>query len=152
MDGRVDELTLREVVPDPLGSVIHLMACSEIHRVWTVLDLCRLFIPPIEFGQCIFGIRSSRIVGFSTWALFSAETTRCFINRSRPLEPADWRGGDDLWIVDFIAPFGDARDFASAFKKELCRRYPYQKSLRAVRGYPHRHRRVIKLARAPTPQ
>ena len=142
---RTAELTLCDTVPDPARSVFQLMTASAIHRTWTVVDICRLIIPPIELSQCFFAVRSSRVVGFSTWGLFSPETTKDFINRSRPLEPADWSGGNDLWIVDFIAPHGDARDFVSALKVELCRRFPSHESLRAVRGYPDRHRRIIRL-------
>jgi cytolysin-activating lysine-acyltransferase len=144
---RAAELILRDAVPDPIGAAVLLMADSAIHRTWTALDIRRLIVPPIELRQCMFAVRSSRVVGFCSWALFSLETTKCFINRSRPLQPADWNGGDDLWIVDFIAPFGDARDFAASFKRELCRRFSFHSALRAIRGYPGRHRRVITLAR-----
>ncbi len=90
-----------------LGEVAWLALHSETHRGYWIETIERVFLTPIELGQFRIYRRGGLPMGFVTWAWLNAAAERDFIADARDLEPEDWRGGDRLWYMDMIAPFGD---------------------------------------------
>jgi hemolysin-activating ACP:hemolysin acyltransferase len=143
--GREDVVSL--VLPsqekDPVKCACGLLVQSRIHRYWTVRDLYRLIIPPIERNQCIFAYFNANLIGFCTWGCFSKEVAQHFISGIRVLTPYDWESGDDLWIVDAIAPYGYVSLLGKKIYALLKERFPSTPVFHAIRHYPNRHRRII---------
>jgi cytolysin-activating lysine-acyltransferase len=93
----------------PLESVLFLMSASEVHREWTIEDLSRLVAPPLALTQCEIFVRDGWPVAFISWAFLNKVAADGFIDGTRKLQPDDWSSGDQLWIIDIIAPYGDIR-------------------------------------------
>lgn len=91
-----------------------LMARSRVHYRWTIQDFVRLIYPPAELGQVVAARNpDGRVVGFATIGLFSPEVSAGYIDKTRKILPRDWRSGDELWLVDVVAPDGAARFITS---------------------------------------
>lgn len=90
---------------------VALATASPRHRNWTVADIERLFWPPIIAGQCLVAIEDDKPVGFMSWAFLSEDVATGFANRTRILQADEWASGEQLWIIDLIAPFGHCKEF-----------------------------------------
>lgn len=102
--------------PEILGTVLWLMMHSQLHRNWFVHDLQRLVLPPVQLMQFRLYRTEERYFAFVSWAWLTEEAERGFISGNRLLQPEDWRAGDRLWFIDFIAPFGGTTQVA----RDLC--------------------------------
>ena len=132
------------------GRIASLCVYSSIHEKWTAHDLMRLFLTPILLNQYrvfmaqdypnLFG-EEDRPVGFVTWGLFNDEAIQAYTQRTRKLAPTDYDSGDDVWVIDFCAPFGGTREMVRDMRRELSIRYP-QKSARWIRNSQTPHRRL----------
>tara|TARA_R110000744_G_scaffold298194_1_gene407861 strand:+ start:744 stop:1145 length:402 start_codon:yes stop_codon:yes gene_type:complete len=100
-----------------LDDALDLMMYSDIHRKWSVGDLHRLIIPPISLGQFGFLRTGGKPVSLLTWAWLTKEAEKGYIEGTRKIQPKDWDAGDELWVVDFIAPFGRVREAVAYFKQ-----------------------------------
>lgn len=103
-----------------LGAVVDLMSLSPVHQSWTVADMQRLVVPPIELHQRVFVVDQGSLVGWGSWAFLSDEAEQGFISGSRKLRPEDWSSGSKIWLIDAIAPHGHAREITSMIRKTLC--------------------------------
>jgi cytolysin-activating lysine-acyltransferase len=113
-----------DAMREPVGAAIRLMILSDLHRRWTVSDLDRLIVPPIEMGQCLFAIKERSPIAFVSWALFSEEVSMVFANHMRPLRREDWQSGTQLWIIDFIGTFGFVPEIVQMLREYGKQRYP----------------------------
>lgn len=134
-------------INDPLGVAIRLMMQSPLHRRWTIGDVERLILPPINHDQSLFAVRDGVHVALATWALFSEESRLVFVNQLRPLGEQDWQSGRQLWVIDFIGPFGLVPKTAQLLKEYLCNRYPENQEAFAIRYKDYG--RVRRLSRWP---
>ncbi len=93
-----------------VGCVTWLCIHSPVHRQLFVQDLEWRVLPPVILGQYKLVV-DSKVGGLPTayvsWAFLSAEAERTYRETHR-LRPDDWRSGDNLWLVDFVTPFGGA--------------------------------------------
>jgi len=96
------------------GQMCALAAYSPVHRKWAVSEAARLFMPPIVLRQ-FFMLEDGS--AFATWGWLSKEVSDGWINRTRKLMPDDWKSGDSLWFMDFIAPFGNAKTLIRELRK-----------------------------------
>ncbi len=68
-------------------------------------DLEWLAMPPLVLGQCKLYVRDEAPLAFASWAFLSAEAAARYAANGR-LAPADWKSGEEAWLVDLVAPFG----------------------------------------------
>ena len=89
-----------------VGAAVLLMQHSHLHCRWRVPDFERLLVPPYKFQQfrCYKG--EQRMVGLVTWAYLSDECAEALTLGTRKMQGADWRSGNQTWLIDVIAPFG----------------------------------------------
>ena len=92
----VNEINYKDILTLCLG--------SEVHRQWFVKDIERLFIKPLEDDLARLFYRDGKIIGFGSWAFLSDEVTDAFITGSRKLQSDDWKSGNNIWVIDAIAP------------------------------------------------
>jgi len=93
-----------------LEPVLHLMHLSPHHRAYTVDTMLRCIVPPLHLGQHIGIERKRKLVAWASWAWMTQDKANAFLVGDYNIQPGDWRAGESLVIMDFIAPHGDARD------------------------------------------
>jgi cytolysin-activating lysine-acyltransferase len=98
-----------------MGELIGLMARSPRHRDHKLADIRWLVVPAIRTGQYSLATAQSKSNGYTSpvaavlWASVSDEVDKRIAgDLSAPirLAPREWKGGDNLWLVDAI---GDNR-------------------------------------------
>lgn len=79
-------------------------------RLAFVADLEWRVMPPLVLDQAKLYMRDSMPLAFVTWALLSEPVAERYRQAPHHLAPADWRSGEQPWIIDLFAPFGGAQD------------------------------------------
>ena len=106
---------------------ISLFCQSEHHRRWSLEVIPRLITAPLRQGKMkIFYSELGVPEGLFSHIFFDDATQVKFLERTRSIQPEDWvkgPGGGTLWIVDLIAPFGNAAQIARKAQKELSELY-----------------------------
>jgi len=95
-----------KTVSQVLGEIVWLMSQSPIHKQLFIGDLEWFCMPPVLLEQFrIFnGPNAPAAVAF--WASVSEETELRLEAGAHKLRPDEWKGGDRLWLIDLVAPFG----------------------------------------------
>jgi cytolysin-activating lysine-acyltransferase len=91
-----------------LGEMLWLYSMSEIHRKWPISAMHQWLLPALMHKQYRIYHQGKKPVGFVTWAYLSKEIEEAYVRSPGTLQPKDWNSGDRGWMLDFIAPFGDA--------------------------------------------
>lgn len=120
---------------DVLGAAVALMAASPLHERWIVRDISRLMMPPLHLGQYVCVWDMGRMVALATWASLTDEAAQGYVSGQRRLQPEDWNGGHDLWLIDAIAPWGHARQVTSLVRATLRDRGHKGHKIRFRRNY-----------------
>lgn len=133
-----------------LGAVVRLCNGVSPYDRYTIADIHRLFLPPIVCDQCWEFVSAGITAGFVSWALFDDERAQAFL-KQRPILPEDWRSGDQLWVIDWIAPHVPVAQMAQMgrFLRAVWReRYPDIDELYFTRSnQPHQLRSFKRKAR-----
>lgn len=116
-----------EAVPVPveltvggaLGEIAWLMAQSAAHRHFFLADLEWMVLPPVTLGQYRLFQIERRPVAVAFWAHLTAEIEQRLENGLMRLKPTEWAGGDRLWLIDLIAPFGHAEAFLADLRRTV---------------------------------
>ncbi|MEL6954389.1 MAG: toxin-activating lysine-acyltransferase [Pseudomonadota bacterium] len=90
------------------GQMVWLYSMSSLHRNWAMSSLHRWVLPPLRHKQYRLYHRGMQPVGLVTWAHMSDDVELAYVRNTQSLTPNDWVSGKRSWIIDFIAPFGDA--------------------------------------------
>jgi cytolysin-activating lysine-acyltransferase len=117
-----------------LGKLAWLWMNSPLHRDWTVDLLSGFALPPIELGQYLLLERDGMPVAYCSWAHLSSRAEAAYMLDASHIALADWNGGDHLWFVDWVAPFGKADSWE--MKKQLEEKFPTSvaRAIRVKRG------------------
>ncbi|SEL90312.1 cytolysin-activating lysine-acyltransferase [Roseateles sp. YR242] len=90
-----------------LGSAVWMWMHSDSHRNMPLHALQTLLLPAIKHRQFVLASEQGKPVFFLTWAMLTQEAERRYLAHSPLAMPeADWVGGDRMWILDWVAPFG----------------------------------------------
>mgnify|MGYP001545289269 CR=1 FL=1 len=105
---------------EKLGAVTKLVTRTREYRSFIVSALHVWIEPAIDFDQIrVFYNTSGEPVGYVTWAWLDPRARERFIHDPRFLfHPSDWTEGPELWILDFVAPFGHASDMWKQLRTE----------------------------------
>ena len=108
-----------------LGQAACVMMHSPAHKHMFISDLEWLLVPPIGLKQFRLWRRDNLPVAFASWAFLSEDVAARFADSvkqgqtwGRRLAPADWRSGDQLWLIDLVCPFGGIEEAARQLKSE----------------------------------
>ena len=86
---------------------------SDLHRHYTLADFHAFAIEPIICKSCLFLHRGHIPVGFVSWAWLTPQESQQFLDETLSLDMAHYTRKQapeyELWGIEFIAPFGDAR-------------------------------------------
>tara|TARA_E500000318_G_C3520920_1_gene196348 strand:+ start:306 stop:761 length:456 start_codon:yes stop_codon:yes gene_type:complete len=111
-----------------IGEAVRLMSCSRHHQTYTVRDIERYVAAPIVAGRAsmFYDEDEDDIAGFITHTFLTQEAEDGFISGKRPLQIEDWMTEPDdgqLWLIDFVAPYGGVDMITRAYRRQLAHRY-----------------------------
>lgn len=123
-----------------IGHAVWLMSRSPLHKHLMITDIEWLVTPPIMLGQFHLWERAGNPYGFASWAFLGGEAEeRIVTNGIRRLMPTDWKSGDQLWLIDFVCPFGGQ----DALIEELKTRILSNQRLKMLQAAPGGRRSVV---------
>ena len=102
-----------------LGSVAWLMMSSPAHKHLFITDFEWLVVPPILHKQFRIWRRRNVPVAYACWAYLNEAAETRLRNGVRRLAPGEWKSGDNLWLVDLVAPFGGGEAAARDLKETV---------------------------------
>lgn len=127
-----------------LTGILDLMTRSARHRAFTIADFERLVLPPLLANQAVILNDGQRIVAFGSVAALNEEAAQGYRDGTRKLQPGDWNSGDEIWLMDAIAPFGHARQLTTAIRAACRARGLAGRHIHFRRTYPDGSTRISK--------
>ena len=89
--------------------IVGLMANSPYHKKFTIQDIMRTVVPPLQLGQYNIFRAQNEPLGYVSWAWLTPNAGLGYATRQRRLEPADWSAGNQLWVISVIGLTIDPR-------------------------------------------
>jgi len=117
-----------------LGKLAWLWMNSPLQRDWPVELLSRFALPPIELGQYLLLEREGMPVAYCSWAHLDSRAEADYMLDASNIALADWKGGDHLWFVDWVAPFGKADSLEMKSRLEEMFPTSVARAIRVKRG------------------
>jgi cytolysin-activating lysine-acyltransferase len=102
-----------------LGPMTWLMLQQSATRNILLGDLEWRIMPALVLDQARLHMRDESPIAFITWAKLSAEAADRYRLAPHRLVPADWKSGEQVWLVDVVAPFGGAPEAIKDLKEKL---------------------------------
>lgn len=97
-----------------LGEMTWLLTQSPLHKALAIGDLEWLVMPALIHQQFYLFRDGQQPVGLALWAKCSVESVRKLeggmIEPQNRLTLEEWTNGDQIWLVDLIAPFANAEN------------------------------------------
>lgn len=88
------------------GAMTYLASLVPFHREKTLARAQFYFEPALRLGQYRMFRTNGFPRAFITWAGLSPKAEMAFAVDHQPLAPEDWTSGNSVWLIDFVAPFG----------------------------------------------
>lgn len=105
---------LAPTVSHLLGEMTWLLTQSPLHRHFQLDDLEWLVMPALIHQQFYMFREGDQPVGLALWAKCKAEAVQKLeggmIEPENRLSLEEWNNGDQIWLVDLIAPFANAEN------------------------------------------
>jgi len=92
-----------------LDHIINLLAQSPAHQGFTIGQVNTCIVTPHNLNQAVGIFEDGQLVAWASWGWLSEEKADKFLDGHLNLTPEDWRSGDVLIFMDFVAPYGHAR-------------------------------------------
>jgi len=97
-----------------LGEMTWLLSQSPLHRALAIGDLEWLVMPALLVEQFYVFRDGDKPVGLALWAKCGPAAVKKLdkgmIEPENRLSLEEWSNGDQIWLVDLIAPFADAQN------------------------------------------
>lgn len=101
------------------GDILYLFQHSPRHRVLTLDEFARTVLPAIHFDQFRIYRTDARPVGWVNWAWMSDAEAQGYMAGDFEFTIDTWVGGEHLWFIDYVAPFGHALRMADDLKQNV---------------------------------
>jgi len=122
------EVAKKELTKLPiLGPAMWLFARDPQRRYTFVADIDWRLLPPLVLDQCRLYDKQGVPWAFCTWALVGDAVHERLRSASPLIAPHEWNSGPHPWLIDVVAPFGDA----DALVKETIARFAPGKTVHA---------------------
>lgn len=123
-----------------IGHAVWLMSRSPLHKHLMITDIEWLVTPPIMLGQFRMWENAGSPVGFASWAYLGEDAEERIVTKGiRRLMPSDWKSGEQLWLIDFLSPFGGQE----AMLKELREKIHPDRKMKMLQAAPSGSRGVV---------
>ena len=117
-DAAGNNLSLPWRSADVFGEILWLFAHSPMHRRWRLEELQSFVLPAMETNRFKLYRGNGRPIGYVGLALLSKAVEDRWLAGGYRLRSEDWISGDRPWVMDFVAPFGDAEAVRRQFQYE----------------------------------
>jgi len=91
-----------------LFEIFWLLSQSPNHKYMFIADMEWYIMPPFRARQFRIFHKDGAPIAFACWAYVSDEVEERLRDGSTKLRPEEWRSGENLWLMDIVAPFGGA--------------------------------------------
>jgi cytolysin-activating lysine-acyltransferase len=98
-------ITRKPTVSHMLGEIVWVCSHSPTHKHFAIGDLEWMMMPALALEQYRVFRGDKTPVGVALWAYLSDEAEKKLDAGAGRLRPNEWKSGDNLWLVDLIAPF-----------------------------------------------
>ena len=133
---------------EALSHGIELFRQSKWHREYKVEDIYRYLIAPIKNNKIILYYQHKKPIGLVTWCWLSKQDGQKFLSNNYYITENDYllNTGEELWGIEFIAPYGNVRQVMNLIKKEHSVVYGHNKKVhwRRLHEPSKRHTRELK--------
>jgi cytolysin-activating lysine-acyltransferase len=102
-----------------LGIVTALMVDSPLHQHFFLADMKWLVIPPVRMRQFRIFRKDGTPFAYACWASVSEETEARLKAGEVRLRPDEWNNGDNIWLIDLVAPFGGGEEVMQDLKRTV---------------------------------
>lgn len=102
-----------------LGPIVWLMLQQGTTRNQLLAELEWRVLPPLVLDQAKLYMRGTLPLAFASWARLSEEAASRFRQPPHRLAPSDWKSGQQIWIVDVLAPFGGAQEVLKDLREQV---------------------------------
>jgi len=118
------------------GEIAFLCFHSKLYQKWSMQAIAKVFEAPIYLKQ--FQVYRAKDVprGVVTWGLLSADCERKYLSGEGLDEFDQWNSGEQLWIMDIMAPWGHGKEIIKNIKDTV----PVD-SVKTIRE--HKNRRMV---------
>lgn len=135
-----------------LGEATFLFLNSPLHLGYAVHQLTTFILTPLRLGQFRMYRGAKGPVGFVAWAHLTPQAAEDYALQRRPLKPEDWNAGDQLWFIEFIAPFGHGPRIVADLRQNIFPRERAQSLRRHADGRLPTRVRWRGVAAGPAPE
>lgn len=80
-------------------------------------DLDWAVLPPLVLDQCRLFMNGDMPFGYISWAFVNDEVHTRLQGGNLKLQPHEWHGGDNAWLIDIVTPFGEADKMLTELKQ-----------------------------------
>ncbi len=108
-------------ITEVLGEALLVLMNSNAHRLnFFIGDMEWLLLSPISKEQFrLYKDKEGKPVGLVLWAFVNEEVNKKLQMGIGKLGFNEWNSGDNLWIIDFIAPFGGENKILDELKQTV---------------------------------
>jgi cytolysin-activating lysine-acyltransferase len=112
-----------------LGPIMWLYARDANKRWSFVAEQDWLLIPPLVLDQCKLYTKQEIPWAYCSWAKVSDPVHARLQSGQAKIGPAEWQSGSNCWLIDLVAPFGEADKILDDLRRT---------SLKGIPVYRHR--------------
>ncbi len=76
-------------------------------------------MPPLVLDQAKIYMRDGAPVAYVSWARFADNVAQRYITAPHHLMAADWKSGEQYWLIDLVTPFGGAQDVLKDLRESV---------------------------------
>ena len=131
-----------------LADGLELFKQSKWHTVYNVNDIHRYLIAPIKHNRIRLYYKKNKPIGLVTWCWLNKQTGNSFLQNKYYITEDDYvrDNKEELWGIEFITPYGDARQVMSLILKHYKELYQRQEKInwRRLHDPAKRHIREFK--------
>ena len=102
-----------------LGAVCWLMMQQPGARHTLLSELDWRVMPALVMEQAKLYMRETAPIAFVSWAKLSDGVAKRYLEAPHHLTAADWKSGDQIWIIDMLTPFGGAAEVLKELRETV---------------------------------
>ena len=104
---------------------ISLLELGDTHSYYTPSEVNTFLLLPIEHNKIRIYYEDTKPIGLITWCWLSTTKSNLFLNDKYQPTAEDYKQdtSDDLWGMEFIAPFGHTRKMMRSIRKTTTELY-----------------------------
>ena len=107
------------------GELVWLMQTSPFHKHLFLSELEWAVLQPMILQQYRIYHKDKKPVGAIFWASVDDDVHKRLQEGSVKMRPHEWKSGSHNWIIDVVAPFGNAEYFINEIGKNVFKGHGY---------------------------